>query len=263
MTLPITTVPNRMMINCLDPTIYGLEYEVLLRESIEKNCYAAVKLLLDFNEKYESVSQNSDFYSSYIANADKYKRVSKGLLIAAQRGNHQFIKLFLGRNYMIDDPHGLECQCNLCTNDRLGQSRRRIETLKAITNPVYIALTSEDPFLTTFKLCKLCFRYANQEDSFENIYHELANVCQQFCFQLLDTINGDEEVRCIMSHGNSINTEGEWDLAFVKEAIKYEQKEVRSDGSRYSRINQVKLFKDCLLQILLGPFLNTLTHIFV
>ena len=214
------------MLNSLDPTVYSLEYEVLLKESIERNCYIAVKLLLDFNEQHESLNRNGEFFSTYITNADKYKRVSKGLLIAAQRGNYQFIKLFLSRNYSIDDPHGLECQCNLCTHDRLGQSRLRIETLKAITNPVYIALTSEDPFITTFKLCQLCARYADQEDCFENMYHELAKKCQEFCFQLLDTINGDEEVRCVMSHGRSLSTEDEWDLAFIKEAINYSQKEV-------------------------------------
>ena len=32
-------------------------------------------------------------------------------------------------------------------------------------------------------------------------------------------------------------------------------------GSRCSRMNKVKIFKGCLTQILLGPFLNTLTHI--
>ena len=32
-------------------------------------------------------------------------------------------------------------------------------------------------------------------------------------------------------------------------------------GSKYSRIDQVKFFKGCLLQILVGPFLNTLTHL--
>ena len=34
-----------------------------------------------------------------------------------------------------------------------------------------------------------------------------------------------------------------------------------SYGSRYSRIDQVKMFKSCFWQISLGPFLNTLTHI--
>ena len=31
--------------------------------------------------------------------------------------------------------------------------------------------------------------------------------------------------------------------------------------TKYSRMDQVKFFKVCLPQILLGPFLNTLTHI--
>ena len=33
------------------------------------------------------------------------------------------------------------------------------------------------------------------------------------------------------------------------------------NGSRYSRMDQVKFFKGCLPQILLGPFLNTSTQI--
>ena len=32
-------------------------------------------------------------------------------------------------------------------------------------------------------------------------------------------------------------------------------------GSRYSSVDQVKFFKGCLPQILLGPFLNNLTHL--
>ena len=33
-----------------------------------------------------------------------------------------------------------------------------------------------------------------------------------------------------------------------------------ANGSRYLRMDQVKFFKGCLSQILLGPFLNTLTQ---
>ena len=36
-----------------------------------------------------------------------------------------------------------------------------------------------------------------------------------------------------------------------------------SDGSGYARIDQVKFFKGCLQQILLGQFLNTLTHMWI
>ena len=31
-------------------------------------------------------------------------------------------------------------------------------------------------------------------------------------------------------------------------------------GTKYSRMDQVKFFKGCFPQILLGPFLNTLSH---
>ena len=32
-------------------------------------------------------------------------------------------------------------------------------------------------------------------------------------------------------------------------------------GTKYSRMDQVKFFKGCLPQVLLGPFLNTLSHL--
>ena len=34
-------------------------------------------------------------------------------------------------------------------------------------------------------------------------------------------------------------------------------------GTKYSRMDQVKIFNSCLPQILLGPFLNTLSHIYI
>ena len=39
--------------------------------------------------------------------------------------------------------------------------------------------------------------------------------------------------------------------------------EMLKNGSRYSRIVQVKYFKGCLPQILLGSFLNTLTQMLI
>ena len=36
----------------------------------------------------------------------------------------------------------------------------------------------------------------------------------------------------------------------------------RSSRTKYSKMDQVKYFKGCLPQILLGPFLNTLSHLF-
>ena len=35
-----------------------------------------------------------------------------------------------------------------------------------------------------------------------------------------------------------------------------------SFAAKYSRMDRVKFFKDCLPEILLGPFLNTLPHLF-
>ena len=38
------------------------------------------------------------------------------------------------------------------------------------------------------------------------------------------------------------------------------RKRIKTYGTKYSRMDQVKLFKGCLPQISLDPFLNTLSH---
>ena len=51
----------------------------------------------------------------------------------------------------------------------------------------------------------------------------------------------------------------EWTYKILKNNTKYSF----LHGSRHSRIDQVKLFKGCLPQILLDPFLNTLSRMFL
>ena len=50
---------------------------------------------------------------------------------------------------------------------------------------------------------------------------------------------------------------GSWSASLISSTSR------KRDESKYSRMNQVKFFKDCLPQILLGPFLNTLPQMFV
>ena len=44
--------------------------------------------------------------------------------------------------------------------------------------------------------------------------------------------------------------------------VPYQYQITISYGTKYSRVDQVKFFKDCLPKILLGPLLNTVSHIF-
>ncbi|XP_057296724.1 short transient receptor potential channel 4-like isoform X2 [Hydractinia symbiolongicarpus] len=141
---------------------------------------------------------------------------------AVHRDCYDAVSLLLD---FITEPHDFGCLCSVCSVDRLGQSKRRIEHLKALSNPVWIGLTSTDPFLTAFKIYKKCKTLGRQEDCFEKTYHQLKDDCQRFCCQLLDQLESENEVICLMKY-DEIRVKENGHLSFIKLAIEYEQKEV-------------------------------------
>ena len=200
----------------------------LLSDAVRRNCYNAVNLLLDFADAVRDSGAADDV----IENCKPAKtRSCQGLILAAQAGNVALIRLFLSRGYIIHTPHDLDCPCTKCLTDPLGQAKARIETLSAISNPIWIALTADDPFLTIFKLCKASKTFGKQEDCFEKIFHELTLKQKHFCLQLLDQIESKEEELVIMNFGEvkpDFSDGDDWDLKFIKLAIEYNQKEVVS-----------------------------------
>ena len=80
-------------------------------------------------------------------------------VLAVQTDNIKFIRLMLSHGFDIQWPHLLECRCWLCESDKLGQAKSRIETMKALSNPLWISLTCKDPFLTSFRITKTCRQF--------------------------------------------------------------------------------------------------------
>ena len=60
--------------------------------------------------------------------------------------------------------------------------------------------------------------------------------------------------------GTSWLTNG-WVCGSMSSILKFNHLTSIYFGSRYSRLDQIKFFKGCLLQIFHGPFLNTLAHL--
>ena len=206
-----------------------IEVEELLTDAVRRDDYYATKLLLEFIDKFKNEDEDSNVIVNVTVQSETKTKESVALELAARNGNYHIIKLFIARNYTIGNPHGLDCKCISCHTNRLGQSLRRIEILKAISNPIWIGLTSDNPFLTSFKLYQVSKKFGEQEDCFESKYNALLEGDQIFCSQLLDQIESEEEVRCIMKCGSNVELDLEsncWDLSFIRLAIKYNQKEV-------------------------------------
>lgn len=159
------------------------------------------------------------------------------VVLAAHTNNYEIIKLLLQRGVSIPQPHAVRCNCVECMSnsdvDSLRHSRSRLNIYKALSSPSLIALSSEDPFLTAFQLSWELKELSTVENEFKSEYEELSHMCKQFAKDLLDQTRSSKELEIILNYRDDINPlldENTSDLARLKLAIKYSQKEVRSAG---------------------------------
>lgn len=149
-------------------------------------------------------------------------------VLAVNSDDARIMSLFHKYNYSIEYPHELNCKCPPCRNDQLGQSKKRINTMQALSHPIWIGLTSNDPFLTSFKISKKCRKYRAFQDCYENVYNNIIKQNKDFCCALLDHIENEAEVQCLMqwNHEKFNPFSNVKDLDFVRLGIRYNQKEV-------------------------------------
>ncbi|XP_042146035.1 transient-receptor-potential-like protein [Ixodes scapularis] len=96
------------------------------------------------------------------------------LMAAAIAGDLEITKMLLDRGHVIQKPHEPGCLCaELCREqsqkhgERLSQSQLRRNAFRALSSPVYILLTSDDPVLTAFTLSRDLQRLADSTPEFQ------------------------------------------------------------------------------------------------
>ncbi len=210
----------------------------LLCEAVNSRSLKAAVHILDFsstNLNLETLDETDRLNSSLsrVCFNWKSKQDIRPMLLAAQLGLADFIKLFLSRGFQISTPHDTSCKCQRCSVDPLGQSKQRIMVYRAISNPVWICLTCKDPFASAFQLSSKLERLTYIEDAYENEYEQLKLRCQDFCMQLLDGVETTKEQCTLMnmsdtscSDDNKISAEKTPSLKLLKLAIHYKQKKV-------------------------------------
>jgi len=96
------------------------------------------------------------------------------LILAAHCNNHEIIQMFISINHTIEKPHPIACQCSDCVTkqnyDSLKRSRSRLHAYRALASPAYMALSSQDPILTTFQLRQEMKQLAQVEKEFKVQY---------------------------------------------------------------------------------------------
>lgn len=138
---------------------FWIEFNDMLLEGVQRRSYHAIETLVQFEifvterllKKYPDVLREKD---------------PSALIYASENEYNEFLKLFIKYEYTLPVPHDTNCDCERCQKDTLGETINRMSLLKALSNPMWIALIAQDPFLTLFKLCESNRMYATQDDSF-------------------------------------------------------------------------------------------------
>ncbi|KAG9351781.1 hypothetical protein JZ751_023032 [Albula glossodonta] len=245
----------KININCIDPLgrtalLIAIENENLeiielllsfnvyvgdaLLHAIRKEVVGAVELLLNHKKPSGGMQvppilldkQFSDFTPDITP-----------IILAAHTNNYEIIKLLVQKGVSVPQPHEVRCNCVECVSssdvDSLRHSRSRLNIYRALASPSLIALSSEDPFLTAFQLSWELQELSKVENEFKSEYEELSHQCKQFAKDLLDQTRSSRELEMILNFRDDINPleeENNNDLARLKLAIKYHQKEVAGGG---------------------------------
>ncbi|XP_017546789.1 short transient receptor potential channel 4-like [Pygocentrus nattereri] len=240
----------KININCIDPLgrtalLIAIENENLeiielllsfnvyvgdaLLHAIRKEVVGAVELLLNHKKPSGGMQvppilldkQFSDFTPDITP-----------IILAAHTNNYEIIKLLVQKGVSVPQPHEVRCNCIECVSssdvDSLRHSRSRLNIYRALSSPSLIALSSEDPFLTAFRLSWELQELSKVENEFKSEYEELSHQCKQFAKDLLDQTRSSRELELILNYRDDVNPledENNSDLARLKLAIKYHQKE--------------------------------------
>ena len=104
------------------------------------------------------------------------------IILAAHVNNYEILKLLLFEGTSLKRPHDVRCGCEVCisqmSKDSLRFSKSRLNLYKALACPYLIALSSEFPIRTAFKLSFELRELSQVENEFKSDYEELSVQCE-------------------------------------------------------------------------------------
>lgn len=110
-------------------------------------------------------------------------------------------------------------------NNGLGAAELKLSVFRALTNPAYITLTSEDPILTAFQLSKTLWDHGNVDRIFKSDYESLDLQTRMFAVQLIGLCRTSVEVESILMRKEGCNCFGSFPYHRLVMAMDLKQKE--------------------------------------
>lgn len=229
----------------------GVRIGDALLYAVREGVYRIVEMLIDHPSITREMLGNA--WAGYkleensgIESSDYSPDISP-IMLAAHCNQFEILQLLISRGARIEKPHRLTCSCTRCKeevqSDSLRYSLLRINTYKALASPAWISLTSPDPVLSAFKLSWDLEKLAMRENEFKDILNELSEQCKKYACDLLDQCRSSEEVIAVLNKSSDSDNEVDdsdeevdcerLTLDRLKEALKYEQKQVRGKRPYY------------------------------
>ncbi|KAL8559450.1 hypothetical protein ACOMHN_045247 [Nucella lapillus] len=152
------------------------------------------------------------------------------LNLAAQKNNFPIVQLLLTRGESIIKPDRFDCGCTECLNrmkfDQLRLANFRLNSYRGLASEAYIALSSDDPFLTAFELANELKKVSCEEQYFKKEYKDLANKLSQFMVDLLERVWTQQELEVVLNKkGTSADTDRYENLARLNMALENREKQ--------------------------------------
>lgn len=107
----------------------------------------------------------------------------------------------------------------------LGTVELKLSVFRALTNPAYITLTSDDPILTAFQLSKILRDHGNVDRIFKSDYESLNLEVRMFSVHLIGLCRSSLEVESILTRKEGCNFFGSFPYHRLVMAMDLKQKE--------------------------------------
>ncbi|XP_076369182.1 short transient receptor potential channel 4-like isoform X2 [Tachypleus tridentatus] len=157
-----------------------------------------VTLLLDaMREKAPNMEYCGTKYSS------EFSAEVTPLHVATQKGNFIIVSLLLERGHRVERPHIPSCLCNVCKEGLKSRfydlASWRMNCYRAISSPIYVSLTADDPIIATFLLqdeLELC---TNMDEQYHVEYVVMCRELREFAVDLISLCESQLEVKIMLS----------------------------------------------------------------
>ncbi|CAH1986545.1 unnamed protein product [Acanthoscelides obtectus] len=184
----------------------GIEIGDCVLHAVKDNQPGILKRLLD---KLNSTSPSLEFIG--VTHSNDFADYITPLILAAQCGHYEIIKMLIERGHTISKPHPPTCRCADCRvrlehDDLLHAESLKLNLYRAVSNPAYICYSTHDPILAAFYLSKELQQCSFLVPEFRIAYMELAADVSDFAVDLIACCRSTNEMELILMRGAGIYT---------------------------------------------------------